>query len=251
MKTKITKILFALFFICGAGLVQGQNLQVHYDFGKAEDDKTGDNKDREFFTTTLEMFRPDAMGSTFFFVDFDFNKDSDKGQASVSYMEIARNLKLGNLPVQLHLELNDGTATYIKQAWLIGGSYPFKIGNASLTTTVAYKHYERNKEGLDFQFTQVWFIPLLDGKITLSGFLDIWTTDKDKIEVTTNPVTQQKDVKFLGVDGKKVVILTEPQFWYNINDKFSIGTEIELSYNFFTFDEKWKVMPTAAVKWNF
>lgn len=235
MKTKITKFLFALFFICGAGLVQGQNLQVHYDFGKAEDSDTKFNQDREYFTTTLEMFRPDAMGSSFFFVDFDYNKKS--GGASFGYMEIARNFKLGSLPVQLHLEFNDGTADYIQQSWLIGGSYPFKLGPATLTTTVSYKYIDRNEEGPDFQFTQVWFIPLLDGKLTLSGFLDIWTTDdfNDKGER----------------DGKKMVLLTEPQFWFNINEKFSIGTEIEISHNFITNDGDFEIMPTAAVKWNF
>ena len=35
----------------------GQNIQMHYDI------------DRKSVTSTIEMFRPDALGSTFFFVD--------------------------------------------------------------------------------------------------------------------------------------------------------------------------------------
>lgn len=44
-------------------ILSAQNLQLHYDFGQ----------DRKFFTSTLEMFKPDTLGSTFWFVDFDFN----------------------------------------------------------------------------------------------------------------------------------------------------------------------------------
>ena len=38
-----------------------QNLQLHYDLG------------RGCATTTAEMFRPDAAGSTFFFIDLDYS----------------------------------------------------------------------------------------------------------------------------------------------------------------------------------
>ncbi|HQB79593.1 MAG TPA: DUF5020 family protein, partial [Tenuifilaceae bacterium] len=61
--------------------VNAQNLQLHYDFGE----------DREFFTTTLEMFKPDQYGSTFFFVDMDYS--ADKGGVGLAYWEISRGLK--------------------------------------------------------------------------------------------------------------------------------------------------------------
>lgn len=41
------------------------NAQVLYDFGS----------DRKFVTLTLEMFKQDKWGSTYFFVDHDFNYD--------------------------------------------------------------------------------------------------------------------------------------------------------------------------------
>ena len=45
-----------------AGIIKGeaQNIQALYDTG------------RNCATTTLEMFRPDGGGSTYFFVDFDY-----------------------------------------------------------------------------------------------------------------------------------------------------------------------------------
>ena len=39
------------------------NMQVFYDFGS----------DRKYVTMTLEMFKADKWGNTYFFVDHDFN----------------------------------------------------------------------------------------------------------------------------------------------------------------------------------
>jgi len=57
-----------------------QNLQLHYDFGE----------DRKFWTATLEMFKPDTLGSTFWFADFDFNFPGNPRSMSAAYWEISR-----------------------------------------------------------------------------------------------------------------------------------------------------------------
>ena len=51
-----------------------------------------------------------------------------------------------------------------------------------------------------------------------------------------------------------LVILTEPQFWYNFTPHFSVGSEVEISNNFIynTYDDQtFFVNPTVALKWNF
>lgn len=96
-----------------------QNLQVHYDMGE----------DRGYATTTLEMFKPDDWGSTFFFVDFDY--DTEVGESvSMAYMEIARGLKFWDNPFEIHVEYNGGFGQFapgmayqINDAWLFGGNY--------------------------------------------------------------------------------------------------------------------------------
>ena len=52
-----------------------QNVQLFYD------------TERECKTTTIEMFKPDSFGSTFFFADFDYSP-----KVSGAYWEIAREL---------------------------------------------------------------------------------------------------------------------------------------------------------------
>ena len=90
MKTIIRHgLLGAALLLCAA--LHAQNVQFHYDFGRAAYDRLGD---RPLWTTTVEMFKPDKWGSTFFFVDMDYKSD---GVASF-YWEISRELKFWEGP---------------------------------------------------------------------------------------------------------------------------------------------------------
>ena len=55
------KVLTIVAILAGAVCASAQNIQLHYDIG------------RECATTTVEMFRPDGGGSTFFFIDMDYS----------------------------------------------------------------------------------------------------------------------------------------------------------------------------------
>ena len=55
MKRILTTTLLAALFLSATA----QNIQLHYDLGK----------DRQMFTTTVEMFKPDKLGNTFFFIE--------------------------------------------------------------------------------------------------------------------------------------------------------------------------------------
>lgn len=221
--------LFILTFLFATILANGQNIQTHYDLGE----------DREYLTTTVEMFKPDAWGSTFFFIDFDYGVNGNEG-ASTAYFEIARGLKFWDNPFELHVEYNGGFGQFeatpfngayqINDAWLIGGNYTFANTDFSkiFTLQAMYKNI-RNKDDASFQITGVWNLTYLDGKITLSGFADFW---KEK--------SKHGDYIFI----------SEPQFWYNLTKKFSLGSEVELSNNFADHDG-FMVNPTIAAKWNF
>lgn len=214
-KLLLIAILFAA--VCSA---KAQNIQTHYDMGK----------DRGYLTTTIEMFKPDKLGNTFFFVDFDYNRENTSGP-SFSYMEIARCFKLGNSPFSAHVEYNGGM--FVSDAWLAGIDYSWNASDFSkgfslkalyknISDNEFYSEYEQS-----FQLTAVWYANFLDKKVSFTGFADFW---------------KQKSF-----DGD-FVFLTEPQIWYNINSSFSVGGEVEMGYNF--VKEGFKVNPTLAIKWN-
>ena len=50
-----------------------KNIQLHYDFGRQLYSK--DQPDRPKLTTTVELFRPDSWGNTFFFVDMNYQRE--------------------------------------------------------------------------------------------------------------------------------------------------------------------------------
>ena len=92
-----------------------QNIQLHYDLGRALYKSLDE---RPWVTTTVEMFKADKWGSTYFFVDMDY---TDKGVSS-AYWEISRELKFWKAPVSAHVEYNGGL-NYINNAFLGGATY--------------------------------------------------------------------------------------------------------------------------------
>lgn len=225
-----------------------QQIQLHYDLGRDLYDRLSE---RPKVTTTVEMFKPDKWGSTFLFVDIDYYS---KGGAGV-YWEVARELTVfKNKHWALHVEYNGGVAsnrltyqaTRIQHA-LLGGiawNWVSKDFTKNFSVQAMYKQYFNGqyRNGFaGFQLTTVWGDTFAKGLCTFSGFLDIW---------------YDKDVK------GKLIILSEPQFWFNLNAlkgmkgvNLSLGTEVEISNNF-VFDKygennRLYVIPTIAAKWTF
>lgn len=205
--------------------IQSQNIQVHYDFGK----------DRQFITTTLEMFKPDSMGSTFFFTDFDFGADNNS--MSLSYFEIARYITLPVLNNKLDatVQFNDGHlragdyAVPIGQVWLAGLSYPVNLDFMVVKIDLLYRHADYSS-GTDWQFTAAWFKPCLNDRLVFAGFLDVWTENRS--------------------GEKKVVYQAEPLVWLNVWKRLFVGGELELSYNFLPEDD-FGAIPTLGLQWYF
>ncbi len=241
-------LLLALLFV-GAG-VSAQNLQFHYDFGRNlydDLDKTADSDGRAPITTTVEMFRADSFGSTFFFIDLDYNSGV-KG----AYWEISRELcfwknsKMNWLSA--HLEYDGGlskAAGSYNNAWLIGPTYSGHSKDFSKTwsLTFMYKYIPKTvdtsgrKKENNFQITGVWGIDFAKGWCTFSGFFDVWR-------------------EWRPWQNTSHIFLSEPQFWVNLrnikgwdNVHLSVGGEVEISNNFVA--KGFYAIPTLGAKWTF
>jgi len=226
---KLVLFFIASLFAFGAF---SQNVQLHYDMGK----------DRGYLTSTVEMFRPDKTGNTFFFIDFDYGVGDVEG-VSLSYFEIARCFKLGKSPFSWHGEYNGGFGQWkagaaggaytINNAWLTGLDYSWNASDFSrgISLKALYKNIANTMDDKpnSFQLTAVWYLNFAKGKMSFTGFADLW-----------------REKTGFG----NMIFLTEPQLWYNCCKKFSVGSEIELSNNFGGMDG-FKVMPTIAAKYTF
>lgn len=212
-----------------------QNVQLHYDLG------------RNALTSTIEMFRPDAGGSTYFFVDMDYTP-----KVSGAYFEISRELCFWQDTdlnwLSAHIEYNGGLNTAagsFNNAWLAGATYSGHSDDFSKTwsLTAAYKAIPGTRDILgkcqmhNFQITGVWGINFAGGWCTFSGFFDFW-----------REVRAWQDTEF--------IFMSEPQFWVNLNNikgwediHLSVGGEVELSANFVA--KGFHAMPTLGAKWTF
>lgn len=218
--------------------MSGQNVQLHYDWGHSLYRSEMDARPQ--LTTTVELFRPDKWGSTFLFVDMNYQ---DSGITS-AYWEIARDIKLGRSPLALHLEYNGGLTNHfsLKNAYLLGLNYSWnsKDYRWGWGLSTMYKHLAKQGHPHSAQVTATWYANLGGGLVSLSGFADLWG-DRDLV-------------------GQNIaVFLAEPQLWINLKHlkgiskdfNLSIGAELELSYNFPVGGGKLYAVPTLATKWTF
>lgn len=230
------KKTFTIIAILAAAVsAKAQNIQLHYDFG------------RECATTTVEMFRPDGGGSTYFFVDMDYSP-----KVTGAYWEISRELCFWQDSevnwLSAHIEYNGGLNTAIgafNNCWLAGATYSGHSKDYSKTwsLTAAYKLIPRtiglngSMQPHNFQITGVWNLDFFNHWLSFNGFFDFWKE--------ANPR-----------QGTEFIFLSEPQLWVNLRNikgwekvNLSLGTEVELSANF--VGKGFHAMPTIAAKWTF
>ena len=227
------KTLFLLMLISSIYQGSAQNIQLLY----------GKDKGKWFYTSTVEMYRTDKLGYTFFFIDFTYGNDGIKGVNS-AYGEISRAFTLGKSPLAFHIEYNGGLGNWksggsegsytINNAWLTGLEYSVndKDFTRGITFQVLYK-YIQGKQKASFQLTEVWYLNLFHNKFSFTGFADFWREDNNFENKTTRFIFQ-----------------TQPQVWYNLNPHFSIGSEVQFANNFGTV-KGFDIFPNAAVKYTF
>lgn len=215
----LKKLIYLLSLVSA---VFSQNFQVHYEAAES----------RQYLVSTLEMFQPDEYGSTFWFADMEYDAAGNKSM-SLAYWEIARyvNLPLKNLSATI--QFNDGAATFgnLGQVWLAGLSYYLDLGFFALPVDLLYRH-TGGSSSADFQITAAWVQHVMHDKLEFAGFLDLWSQDGPQ-------------------DGKQWVLLTEPQLWYLAGDHLSLGSELEISYNFIFGETAMQILPTVALRWVF
>ena len=237
MKKLMTIVLMAIAIMSA----NAQNIQLHYDFGRHIYPDQEEN--RQSATITLEQFKADKWGSWFYFVDVDFSNKFVEG----AYTEISREFNIGKKGFAAHVEYDGGLNRFgsFQQAALLGGAWNGHSADFSKTYSVQlmykryFKSYEYTRSYPGVQLTGVWGINFANNKCRFDGFIDFWRGENWRA----------------GHEGHgMLVILTEPQFWYNFTNHFSVGTEVEISNNFIynvVDDKSFFINPTLAVKWNF
>ena len=229
-----------MIILCLIVPLMAQNLQVHYEL-------RGDKKN---LTSTIEQFTGDRLGLTYWFISAaytDFNgQNVIDGSATSVYGEFYRFFNiLKTNGLMAGIQYNDGLAVFsgsdtsttygsaFGRTWLAGFAYNVPIGKMHVLATV----WLRKKQGYnyDWQFTAAWGHTFANEKLTFNGFFDLWGEKKTG---STDPY--------------KVVLLTEPQLYYNFNSHLAAGVKAQISYNFeYAYPGQLRFAPTIAARWNF
>lgn len=243
---KKTLFIAALLLGLAATANAQTNIQEMYDF------------QRGHFTTTIEGFYADDWGSTFFFTDI--YHPTDQLFPTDYYTEIARALNFWKnskfADFSLHVEWNGGVGFGygVSNCWLFGVEYFMHSADFRNTFTFELMYKRINAlvandiSYVPVQFTFVWGMKdLLNVEgLSFSGFLDIWG-----------------EKNYWGSEETGLVLLTEPQIWYNVGRHFgcpnlNVGGEVEIAYNFTGaspanyLDRKGlTVAPCLGIKWVF
>ena len=235
-------LLSTLMLIASLPIFAQLNVQLHYDFADA---LYGDKlSNRPHWTATVENFKADKWGSTYFFIDMDFGGNTMKS----AYAEISRELRFWEAPFAAHIEYNGGLSgggSY-NDAYLAGGAWNWANKDFSKTFSLQllYKYLANQQVGSkhSWQITTVWGIHFAKGLCTFSGYADLWHDNSAK---------------------GNLILSSEPQFWFNLyaldsvddDFKLSLGTELEISKNLVWpaegINDKFYAIPTLAVKWQF
>ena len=235
-------LLSTLMLIASLPIFAQLNVQLHYDFADAF---YGDKlSNRPHWTATVENFKADKWGSTYFFIDMDFGGNTMKS----AYAEISRELRFWEAPFAAHIEYNgglSGSGSY-NDAYLAGGAWNWANKDFSKTFSLQllYKYLANQQVGSkhSWQITTVWGIHFAKGLCTFSGYADLWHDNSVK---------------------GNLVLSSEPQFWFNLyaldsvddDFKLSLGTELEITKNLVWpaegINDKFYAIPTLAVKWQF
>ena len=224
--------VLAIFVVVPA---KAQDVQLFYDAG------------RNCATSTVEMFRPDGGGSTYFFVDMDYSP-----RVVGAYWEISRELNFWQDSkvnwMSVHLEYDGGlntSALSFNNSWLAGLTYSGHSKDYSKTWSLSAMYklipgtvgLNGRRDVHNFQLTGVWNINFAKGWLDFNGFADFWREARPW-------------------QNSSYIFVSEPQLWVNLDKirgmervHLSVGGEIELSCNF--TKRGFDVMPAVGLKWTF
>jgi nucleoside-specific outer membrane channel protein Tsx len=244
MKNSIVGLLCGCLLALAAGGAQaaGQEnffakteLQLHAELDR---EPVGD----DILTATVEHYSEWTYGDNFFFLDIE-GQPGSRTSADTLYFEYAPRLSLDRMvghkiaphellgETYLTLQYNDSDRNFINRVWLAGVSFDFAFQPNFGYSNLSFLLRDEKTQDTGYQLTYAWGQPfnLAGQDLVFQGFADYWQNDATE------------------------VFLTEPQLRWQLSNlvgqssvlsKAAIGTEVEISHDFFGNSYGWEVNPT-------
>ncbi|MEO8111519.1 MAG: DUF5020 family protein [Ginsengibacter sp.] len=241
------KFLMLTFFCIPNHCAFSQTLQLHYDVRHTIDPK---RNSKNFLTLYFEYFKNQDSGKSFikpgsFLLKTQADFLGEKNNIAKFYMQVSQSFRCWKPKIFLSLQYSGGLGVtepkqysyYITNTYSAGFSYPFKWGDAYLSSVLYYKYVSYDKPSNDFLYTLYWWKGMWNYKAEFSGDFSIWTENKNHGDDFT-----------MNLSGKRFSFFAEPQFWYNINKTFAFGTKLLFNYHVITTENILQSYPTIAIR---
>ena len=222
--------------------------QIHLDYNRMPEEI-------DIYTATFEHFSEWKFGDNFFFLDIE-SEPNFRPRGNTMYFEWAPRLSIDKIlntklipigfmgDVYCSAQYNDGRSflsskdDFIKTTKLYGISFDFNFQPNYGFSNISIMVRDEDTQDHSWQLTFVWGQPFNIGPLQMDfmGFFDLWENDT------------------------QTIFLAEPQLRLNLSSFVGkgnflsdsvIGTEIEVSHNFFAKEADWRVNPTIFYAFSF
>lgn len=213
------KKLFTILLILCVGISQAQNFQGYYGYGN----------DQGVNMITLEIYKPLEDGVFYYMNDFKM----DKNGYFESYTEVSKYWNIGKRGISGTVQYNagiycDDTTSFRIDPVYLGGIQTLKeFYGWTLSLDILFR-YEELTRSSGIQGTFIFIKEWKD--FTFSGYCDIWNSG------------------LYDPDEDPTVIMFEPQVFYSISKRFSIGIEGRVSN--YTLARPYEDYIMLGLKWD-
>lgn len=240
-----------MFVIAGflPALAFTQDIQLHYDLRHSFDPA---HNAKNFPTIYFQYFKSQDSGHAFikpgsFLFKMQADLLGEKSNIGKVYMQASQTLRFWRPQVFLHLSYSGGLGItepekqysyYIINTFSVGAAYNFQWKGAWLSSVLDYKYIPYKKPTADFLYTLYWWKGLFNYKVEFAGDFSVWMENRNHGDDYTK-----------NLSGKRFSFFAEPQVWYNISQKFSVGSKTNMFYHVNTTDNVFQAYPTLAAKY--
>ena len=241
------KLLFFIILLLSVVELNAQTLQLNYDLRHTVDPE---NNPKNYPTLYFEYFKTLDSGKAFikpgsFLLKTEADFLGDQDNLGKFYMQVSQEFRFWQPKVFLDVQYNGGLGItdpkeysyYIVNTYSAGISYPFKLGDAFMSSVLNYKVVPYDKPTHDFLYTLYFYKGLWNYKAEFLGDFSIWTENKNHGDTATQNLT-----------GKRFFFFAEPQFWFILTKTFATGSKINMYYHVNTVANNLNIYPTLAVR---
>ncbi|KAA6333587.1 hypothetical protein EZS27_018014 [termite gut metagenome] len=169
-----------------------------------------------------------------------------KNNIGKAYIQVTQTLRMWEPKIFLHFSYSGGLGVtepkqysyYIVNTFAAGAAYNIQWKGFWLSNVLDYKYVPYTRSTHDLLYTLYWWKGLYNYKVEFAGDFSIWTENKNHGDDDT------KDMH-----GKRFSFFDEPQLWYNVSNRWAVGTKINMFYHVNTTDNIFQVFPTIAIKY--